>query len=248
MAVTLSAARGRGAVRVVSRPMPGHAATAGPLTFRVIATIAAVGVVARGGADPAPGVGLDPGLSRLSLDGAAPDAGTAGPSRRAFGEAGAWRLSVGTGLADDFFGTVDANWGTLGLSIFLVPAVEAGVEAGVWTFFQEGPNRSGASATLAFRFHLRRNAGWDAGERRWSLYADLGIGLLASTGAVPEGGTDVNFMPRAGVGVAARVGSDVWLIAGARWHHISNARVQGQFDNPSRDGLMLHAALSFPVR
>jgi len=38
----------------------------------------------------------------------------------------------------------------------------------------------------------------------------------------------------------------VRLQAGVRWAHISNARIKGDDDNPSRDSAMLYVALVFP--
>ena len=36
------------------------------------------------------------------------------------------------------------------------------------------------------------------------------------------------------------------LMLGARWHHISNGRYTGDTNNPSRDSLMLYAAVVIP--
>jgi hypothetical protein len=74
-----------------------------------------------------------------------------------------------------------------------------------------------------------------------------GIGVMGATGDVPDGGTPFDLMPRAGIGVTKQLTDDgLRLDVGVRWHHISNARINGDDENPSRDGAMLYAGLIFP--
>jgi hypothetical protein len=82
----------------------------------------------------------------------------------------------------------------------------------------------------------------------WTLFADVGIGVLLATDNTPSGGTGFNFTPRAGVGGTWRLNDEgVRLQAGVRWHHISNARINGETRNPDRDGIMGYVALQFPL-
>jgi len=83
---------------------------------------------------------------------------------------------------------------------------------------------------------------------QWAWYLEAGIGLLASTDEVPEGGSELNFTPRAGAGVAVPITD--WgarLDLGVRWMHISNASQFGTDDNPDRDSLMVYASIMFPM-
>lgn len=105
---------------------------------------------------------------------------------------------------------------------------------------------------MIFRWHFWR---WDRrvaeyGETyRNTFFADFGIGLLAGFDEVPDGGTGFNFLPRLGVGYThalteTEAGSRLTL--GLRWHHISNARIEGDERNPARDSLMFYAEIQFP--
>ena len=78
----------------------------------------------------------------------------------------------------------------------------------------------------------------------WSLFVDVGGGLMETSDAVPPGGSSFNFVAQVGVGVSFDISDDVRLLTGVRWHHISNGRT---FDtNPSQDSLYIYAGLSFP--
>jgi hypothetical protein len=69
-----------------------------------------------------------------------------------------------------------------------------------------------------------------------------------STSNTPRGGTSVNFTPKLGTGLTYQIREDsaTRLQAGLRWHHISNARVAGDADNPSRDAAMIYVGLMLP--
>ncbi|GIW74261.1 MAG: hypothetical protein KatS3mg103_0783 [Phycisphaerales bacterium] len=126
---------------------------------------------------------------------------------------------------------------TVGYNRFLVDRLEWLLEAGLWSLADDGNQAAfGLSAGLGFRWHFVM-------EDRWSAFADVGIALLASSDHVPPGGTQLNFMPRAGVGLTYRLDADVRLIGGLRWHHISNARTRGDDRNPSRDAPLLYLGL-----
>lgn len=99
----------------------------------------------------------------------------------------------------------------------------------------------GGNLTLLFRWHfLTRD--------RWTLYADGGAGLLLTSEEIPEGGTNFNFTPQLGIGMTWAFGDTGRnrVMAGVRWHHISNARTSGVEDNPGRDSVMVYAGVSLP--
>jgi len=158
-----------------------------------------------------------------------------------YGQPGGWWVSVGGGGgvgAED--NTFDAT-GFVGLSTFLVQDVELNLEFAGWWFDQDGQDDSGAgNFNLLFRWHFV-----DRGD--WTLFADAGAGVLLATDEIPDGGSEFNFTPRAGVGATVRLGnSPNRLLVGARWQHISNARLFGDSRNPGRDAAVFYAALVFP--
>jgi len=160
-------------------------------------------------------------------------------TKLAYGLAGSKSFTLGTGWAPDFDGSLDANFHA-SFNYFLVNNVEISFEAGLWHFNQPGDNEGGLSGSMVFRWHF-------VNEDPWTLFVDAGIGVLGTSGNVPDGGTSLNFLPRLGVGGTYRLTDDgLRLIAGLRWHHISNARIQGDEDNPARYAPMLYAGLVFP--
>jgi Lipid A 3-O-deacylase (PagL) len=164
------------------------------------------------------------------------------PAKRAasrFGAEGSEWLWAGWAIADDFESAVD-QYAYFAWSTFLADDVELALEAGLWHFNQPGDNEGGLSGSLLFRWHF-------INKDEWTVYAQIGIGAMGATGDVPDDGTSFNLMPRAGVGVTKQLDeAGVRLDVGLRWHHISNARINGDDDNPSRDGAMLYVGLIFP--
>ncbi|HRQ71803.1 MAG TPA: acyloxyacyl hydrolase [Phycisphaerales bacterium] len=158
-----------------------------------------------------------------------------------FTRAGSTWLTLGGGVAPDFTDNTDYN-AFLAWSKFLVDDVEFMLELGGWYHDQPDDDAFGFNPNLVFRWHFLKSE-----DLAWTVYADAGVGLLLATDDVPQGGTNFNLMPRAGAGVTRRITDDgARLILGVRWHHISNARINGQDENPSRDALMFYAGVTFP--
>lgn len=145
---------------------------------------------------------------------------------------------LGTTLAPDFTGNFDVSIHGQ-YTYFLVDDFEVGVEAALWGFFQEN-NTVGLSSSLVMRYHFYQ-------ARRWSAFAELGIGVMIATDNVPDNGTNFNLMPRAGAGITYQLFEDrnTRLITGLRWHHISNARLTGEERNPARDAPGLYVGLLY---
>ncbi len=168
--------------------------------------------------------------------GAAPEVPTPAP---VYGARGTQCLAVGGGVAADFVDNTDVN-AYLSYTYFLVDWVEVNAELGAWYHFQDNEDAAGLNPALVFRWHLIHR-------ENWTFYVDAGIGLLFNTDSVPEGGTHINFTPRAGLGVTYRISeSGARLQAGLRWHHISNARITGDRGNPATDAPMLYVGVIFP--
>jgi len=159
--------------------------------------------------------------------------------RTEFASEGTWWWSAGAGVGSDFDAVTDGTlFGTIGY--FVVEGVEVQGELGLWYFSQDEGDAVGISPILNFRWHfLRRES--------WTLYADVGIGFLASTDDVPDGGSSFNFSPRAGVGWTGAIDdAGTRLLIGVRWQHFSNARIFGDDENPALDEPMLYAGVIFP--
>lgn len=160
---------------------------------------------------------------------------------RAFGSKGAWWWSVTAQAA--FADDSDDVGASLNAHLFLTDGFEFSVGLRGWGFFQDGEDEAGINPHIGFRWHFIL----EPVEQRYSIYADVGIGLLGATGDVPAGGTEFNFTPRAGVGATIRLGdSPARLDLGVGWHHISNASSFGSDDNPARDSIAIYAGVIFP--
>ena len=179
-----------------------------------------------------------------SLDLRQPNAGGAQPAeepRRPFGAQGQEHLLAwsGAGFGLESEDATDVP-GTFGYSRFIADDIEFSAELTLWGHFQDGDDAAGINPGFNLRWHfLNRDT--------WTLFADAGVGVLASTDDVPDGGTSFNFTPRAGGGATLRItDGGVRLIGGVRWHHISNARIEGEENNPDRDGILVYGGLVFP--
>jgi len=160
-----------------------------------------------------------------------------------FGTAGNSLISVGGGLA---YASADGGNSTnsnayVAWNYFLINDLEFSLEAGVWYFNQPGDDQWGGSGTMAFRWHF-------VNKRTWSLFLEAGVGLLGASGEVPTGGTSFDFMPRAGGGFTYEfTPGGPRLQAGVRWYHVSNARINGDSNNPASDGVMGFVGVMFPL-
>jgi hypothetical protein len=163
------------------------------------------------------------------------------PAASRFGAAdGTWWLTIAPGVATTFGDETSVGFRT-SLTTFVAEDIQIGGEAIVWYFDQPGDNSIGGSIGFVMRWHFVNTGDW-------TVFADAGIALMAASEDTPRGGTNVNFMPRAGVGVTRLLDdAGTRFEVGLGWHHISNARINGDDENPSRDLPMLHVGLIFPL-
>lgn len=159
--------------------------------------------------------------------------------RPRFGEPESTWLTIGAGIGHDFDDATDANIHAA-YSYFLIEDVELAAELGLWYFGEGAEFAVGVSPNIVFRWHF-------VNTEDWTVFADAGIGLVFSTDDVPDDGTSFNFAPRAGVGFTRRLNdSGMRFQAGLRWHHMSNARITGNTDNPGRDAPFVYAGIVMP--
>lgn len=154
-----------------------------------------------------------------------------------FGEMDSFRLNILLGYANDFDDT-QLFGGGVGLSWFFVDNLSLDLEFTGLGIEQPGPNTAGGDVSLIFRWHFLVR-------ERWSLYFEGGAGVLWTTSDVPEDGTSFNFTPQVGFGLTYDLGDDVRLLLGARWYHISNARLST--DNPGINSAMVYVGVSLPL-
>ncbi len=156
-----------------------------------------------------------------------------------FGIAGTARFAAGIRGAQDFEENTDISL-FVQQTWFVVDDVEIGAELAGWWIFQDD-DTWGASSSLVVRYHFYQ-------QPYWSVFAEGGIGLFIASDNVPDEGTSFGFMPRVGVGTSVRIDDrDTRLMVGLHWHHISNARVNGEARNPARDAVGLYAAVTVPI-
>ncbi len=168
------------------------------------------------------------------------------PLRAAFARAGSDWLTFGGAWANDFAGDNDLNL-HLAWSRFLADKLEFGVEAAAWYFAQEGDDTVGLSGSMFFRWHFLEGGRSTHLDPDWTVFAEVGIGMLFALDEVPDGGTDVDFLPRVGGGFTYRLDdAGDRLVAGLRWHHISNGRFDGNEQNPARDSILLFVGVQVP--
>jgi len=168
-------------------------------------------------------------------------------SHTPFGTQGSRWLTLGVTYAPDLEAATDvAIFASLGT--FVVNDFEVLADLALWYFAQPGKDAVGINPGLNLRWHaLGTHRNPERGDgATWSLFLDAGVGVLLSSANVPDGGTGLNFTPKAGVGITWRPApARPIYIAGLRWHHISNARINGDTRNPDRDAPGFYAGVSF---
>ena len=146
-------------------------------------------------------------------------------------------------VAFDFHGTtlgildIGVNW-------CVADGVSVGVFGEVVTAAQDSADGSGSGDGSAWgggggalvRWHFIR-------EERFTMFVDVGCGLLLSNNDIPEGGSAVNFTPRADLGGMWLMSEGVALSARVGWFHVSNAQTDEA--NPGLDTLAIGLGLSF---
>ncbi|HZW09759.1 MAG TPA: acyloxyacyl hydrolase [Phycisphaerales bacterium] len=156
-----------------------------------------------------------------------------------YGAEGTQWILFGGGAAYDLQDSTDLNVNAA-YSVFLINDVEWLLELGAWYHAQEGDDAASLNPVMEFRWHFFNNGDT-------SVFLNGGIGVLFATDEVPDTGTGFDFTPRAGIGMTQRIGrGGSRLIAGLRWHHISNARINGEDRNPSRDAPMVYVQFAVP--
>ncbi|MDB5297306.1 MAG: lipid 3-O-deacylase PagL [Phycisphaerales bacterium] len=193
---------------------PNQAPALWPAAVVLLATLGAAAASARGqGASPATSPSAAPALPRDDF------------------AAGTRAASLYLGYDRTFVGDPQAGFAAVGLGYYFRDGMSLTAEARTYGFDQDaGSDAALFELDLMFRHHVVRGDGW-------SLYLDLGAGVTQATRAVPTGGTHFNFIEEAGAGATLRLADGVHLFGGARYWHLSNARIDGVDKNPALNGV-----------
>ena len=155
-------------------------------------------------------------------------------------------LSKGTWCAQTYAAYAGANNETLlsanvGVGYHIIDNLSLNAEAAGYGVIQEGEDTGAAELRLIMRHHL-------IVRDRWTIYADVGEGVFEAADQVPDGGTRLNFIFRAGVGGTYQLREGLYLMGGVRYFHLSNAQIEGSDRNPSINGVEGYVGLMFTWR
>ena len=162
---------------------------------------------------------------------------TAANSAVGYGAAGSRRWVIGGMVASDL---VDEKMIFLrgGLEWFPIEGFSIGLEADLgWVGQDAGDDAGLFGLGVMMRWHFLQY-------ERWTMYADLGIGLAYTSMPVPPSGSRLDLVPQAGVGFSIELDQDVRLLVGLGWYHLSNARTTPT--NFGIDALAVTGLISIP--
>jgi hypothetical protein len=132
--------------------------------------------------------------------------------------------------------------GKLGIGYFPIDDFSVNLSMSGYRVNQAGDNTWAGGGGLLLRYHfLKRD--------RFTFFLDGGCEVVESSRPVPDDGTHLNFLSRAGVGATMRITDDLHLLLGAHYFHFSNAGIDGSDRNPGiNDGLEGYVGLLWTFR
>jgi len=156
---------------------------------------------------------------------------------------GTWTAQAYGAFAGDVGGPnseslISAN---VGVGYHIIDNLSLNAEAAGYGVIQTGEDTGAAELRLIMRHHL-------IVRDRWTIYADVGEGVFEAADQVPDGGTRLNFIFRAGVGGTYQLREGLYLMGGVRYFHLSNAQIEGSDRNPSINGVEGYVGLMFTWR
>jgi hypothetical protein len=177
-----------------------------------------------------------PGPTSSANSGGSSTRASASRGAQAFGAKDSWRWQLLGSWMGNFEGAdqLEMEWSA---SWFFMENVSMDFGLSGDAILQPGLDAGGGGASLMLRWHFLARADW-------SLFADIGCGMLFTNEPVPSDGGRVNLTPRAGVGGTVALAGSARLMGGLRWYHISNANT-GEA-NPGRDSLQVFGGVSVP--
>ena len=116
--------------------------------------------------------------------------------------------------------------GTVGVGYYLFDNIALDAEVAGFAVQQAGPESTISEMDFRIRHHLI-NSG------KFSFFLDFGAGVSYANTRTPATGTQFNYVLQPGLGATWELRDHVYLMAGARYWHLSNARLEGPLRNPS---------------
>jgi hypothetical protein len=146
---------------------------------------------------------------------------------------GTWSLQAYGGYLDDVsLSNEKLAMGAAGVGYYFADDWSLSLEGIGYGF--DATNGGGDAAGGGFGGALR----WHFLQRdRFSLFAEIGGGMLYADEKFPPGGTQFNFSAQAGFGATYRLDEHLHLLGGVRYLHVSNANIHGLDENPSIDAI-----------
>jgi hypothetical protein len=149
-------------------------------------------------------------------------------------EAGTWSLQAYATYAGGLGEYANISAGQIGGSYYVFNNISLGLElAGGFAHQSDNGAKDawlyGISGVL--RHHVLEI------DRRTTIFIDVAFGPFEASHRIPAGGTHFNVILRTGLGATYQIRDNLYLIAGARYFHLSNARIEGAERNPSINGV-----------
>jgi len=172
----------------------------------------------------------------LKIDGEPP----AAERMPSFGAADSLRVNLVGGIVSNLSSTTGATARVefeyfMAERFSIVPVAELG-----WLGQDDADDAFMAGGAVLLRWHLLEN-------RRWTVFADAGVGLAYLTADLPPATNRIKFSPQVGVGFTLAIEDDpaaARLMGGVRWYHLSNARTAET--NDGFDGVMAYLGVTLP--
>ncbi len=178
----------------------------------------------------------------LAADETAEAAIETAPLPAPYGAADSWWWSASAGVGLDVLRDSESYTLSLAGSYFLVDDFSIDLQGSLHFVDQERDDAVAGSLAVLARRH------WWLGDGQATFFLDGGVGILGASADIPdENGAEFGLTPQAGLGFTFPVGADkARLVFGAKWHHISTARLNGSDNNDGRDAVLGYVGIVFP--
>lgn len=126
----------------------------------------------------------------------------------------------------------------MGLGYYLVDNLALNIE-GVGYFVYHAHNSAGGGLDLLPRWHY-------LAQDNWSMYLDGGCGSIYTSDTLRDPGTHFNFTLQRGADATYNLTDRLAAMFGARWFHISDARIRGKNRNVGLDSPIFYVGVMSP--
>jgi phage-related protein len=153
---------------------------------------------------------------------------------------GVWTFSLYTGYNRECSTDPQMGYVSAGVGYFVWEDVSLNAEFRTYGVDQTGDDAVMFELDILLRHHIIKRP-------TWTFFLDVGAGIAQASRDVPTGGTHFNFIEEAGLGFTFKLDDNVHLITGARYWHLSNARIHGEDQNPGLNGYGAYIGLMWKL-